>query len=74
MAVHATWENCIAKTLVFPTNDGMGRARRHPQCYIVVSGALEGPVTPRWRESESLPDGNYVLSPRVPPEVSVEHE
>ena len=44
------------------------------QYAIVVSGALEGSAAVGRSESESLPDGNYRLSPGVPAEVSIEHQ
>ncbi len=46
VAAHAAWGNCIAKTLVFPTNDGMGRRVFHLKLSLQLAYCLAKGVFP----------------------------
>ena len=46
VATHATWGNCIAKTLVFPTKNGMGRRVFHFKLSLQLAYCLAKGVFP----------------------------
>ena len=44
VAAHVAWGNCIAKALVFPTNDGMGRHASFQKQIFLGSPSLRLPI------------------------------